>query len=57
MVGWLLKFPGLAIDLHRLEPVASLWRAEQVVDSDPVILLEGAALIVPKRVLMRPVVG
>ena len=40
----------MLVDSHRLQPVGSLRRQQQVVDADAVVLLPGAGLIVPEGV-------
>jgi hypothetical protein len=56
MVGSPLLAAGPAVDVDGVQPVGGLWREQQVVDAQTIVLLPGAALIVPIAVAVRLVV-
>ena len=55
MIGRLLPGPHIAVDPDLEEAVAGLWRQQQMIDPQALVLLPGAGLIIPEGVLARGV--
>src|SRR5579871_4173016 len=50
MVGGLVPAAHMLVDLRLDEAIGGLWRQQQMIDADAVVLLPGASLIIPKGV-------